>query len=106
MQQVAQSWLIYRLTQSATLLGVVGFVGQIPSFVLGPFGGHVADRYDRRRSIVVTQTSMMVLAFILAALTLTKVVTEWHIIILSLLLGVANAFDVPIRQAFLVEMVE
>lgn len=106
MQQIAQSWLIYRLTQSSMLLGVVGFAGQIPSFVLGPFGGHVADRYDRRRSLVVTQSSMMVLAFILAALTLTKVVTEWHIIILSALLGVVNAFDIPIRQAFLVEMVE
>src|SRR5436305_14185583 len=67
MQQVAQSWLIYNMTHSAMLLGLVGFTGQIPSFIFGPLGGHVADRFDRRRAIIVTQALSMTLAFILAA---------------------------------------
>jgi len=106
MQQVAQSWLIYRLTHSALLLGAVGFAGQIPSLILGPLGGHVADRHERRRVLVITQSASMVLAFILAGLTLGGVIHEWHIFLLAALLGVVNAFDVPVRQAFLVQMVE
>ena len=106
MQQVAQSWLIYRLTHSALLLGFVGFAGQIPSFIFGPLGGDVADRFDRRRTIIVTQALSMVLAAILAALTLTGVIREWEIFFLAALLGIVNAFDVPVRQAFLVQMVE
>jgi MFS family permease len=106
MQQVAQSWLIYRLTHSALLLGAVGFAGQIPSLIFGPFGGHVADRHDRRRVLVMTQSASMVLAFVLAGLTLGGVIHEWHIFVLAALLGVVNAFDVPVRQAFLVQMVE
>src|SRR3954454_288217 len=106
MQQVAQSWLIYRLTHSALLLGAVGFAGQIPSLILGPLGGHVADRHERRRVLVITQSASMVLAFILAALTLGGVIREWHIFVLAALLGIVNAFDVPVRQAFLVQMVE
>jgi MFS family permease len=106
MQQVAQSWLIYRLTHSAMLLGLVGFAGQIPSFIIGPLGGYVADRFDRRRTIVVTQTLSMILAFILAVLTLTNEIREWHIFVLAALLGVVNAFDVPVRQSFLVQMVD
>ena len=106
MQQVAQSWLIYRLTHSAMLLGFVGFAGQIPSFIIGPLGGYVADRFDRRRTIIVTQTLSMILAFILAALTLTNEIREWHIFVLAALLGVVNAFDVPVRQSFLVHMVD
>jgi len=106
MQQVAQSWLIYRLTHSSFLLGLVGFTGQIPSFILGPLGGDAADRFDRRRVLVWTQTLSMILAFILAALTLTERIEEWQIFVLAALLGVVNAFDIPVRQAFLVEMVE
>jgi MFS family permease len=106
MQQVAQSWLIYQLSHSAMLLGGIGFASQVPSFFLGPFGGYVADRFDRRRSVIATQTLAMILAFILAALTLTNIIREWHIFVLATLLGIVNAFDVPIRQSFLVQMVE
>jgi MFS family permease len=106
MQQVAQSWLIFRLTHSAILLGLVGFFGQIPSFILGPLGGHVADVFNRRKVLIVTQTWSMILAFILAGLTLGGVIQKWHIFVLAALLGVVNAFDVPVRQAFLVQMVE
>ncbi len=106
MQQVAQSWLIYRLTGSPLLLGAIGFAGQFPIFLLGPFGGHVADRYDRRRVLVATQSMSMLLAFTLAFLTLTHHVAEWHLFALACLLGIVNAFDLPARQAFLSQMVE
>ncbi len=105
MQNVAQSWLIYRLTGSAALLGLIGFAGQIPIFVLAPLGGVIADRMNRHRVIVATQTTMMVLAFALAALTLGGMIREWHIFVLAALLGIANAFDIPTRQAFLIETV-
>jgi MFS family permease len=105
MQSVAQYWLVYRLTGSAALLGLIGFAGQIPIFVLAPFGGVIADRMNRHRILIATQTSMMVLAFVLAALTLDGAVRVWHIFVLASLLGIANAFDIPARQAFLVEMV-
>ena len=105
MQSVAQSWLIYRLTGSAALLGLIGFSGQIPIFILAPFGGVIADRMNRHRVLIATQTTMMVLAFALAALTLEGSVRVWHIFVLASLLGTANAFDIPARQAFLVEMV-
>lgn len=105
MQIVAQSWLIYRLTHSARLLGLVGFSSQIPVLLLSPVGGAVADRHDRRRIVVATQTAAMLLAFILAALTLTGQVRVWHVITLAALLGLVNAFDVPARQAFVVDMV-
>ena len=106
MQSVAQAWLIYRLTGSAALLGLIGFAGQIPIFILAPFGGVVADRMNRHRVRIATQTVMMLLAFTLAALTLAGAVQVWQIFILASLLGIANAFDIPARQAFLVEMVE
>src|SRR6188474_319396 len=106
MQSVAQSWLIYRITGSAALLGLIGFAGQIPIFILAPFGGVVADRMNRHRVRIATQTVMMLLAFALAALTLAGAVQVWQIFILASLLGIANAFDIPARQAFLVEMVE
>jgi MFS family permease len=105
MQQIAQAWLVYRLTQSAALLGLVAFAGQIPVFVLAAIGGAVADRVSRHRIIIWTQTSAMVLAFILAALTLTGVVRVWHLFVLTTLLGIVNAFDIPARQAFMVDMV-
>ncbi|HJR52527.1 MAG TPA: MFS transporter, partial [Gemmatimonadota bacterium] len=104
-QLVAQSWLIYRLTGRATLLGLVGFAGNFPIFLLAPIGGALADRFERRRIIVVTQAISMVLAFVLAGLTLGGVVREWHIVALAAGLGIIHAFDIPARQSFLVEMV-
>jgi MFS family permease len=105
MQSVAQSWLVYRLTGSPALLGAVGFAGQIPIFLVAPLGGIVADRYNRRRVVIATQAASMVLAFALAALTLTGTVQIWHIFVLAALMGCVNAFDIPARQAFVVEMV-
>jgi MFS family permease len=105
MQTVAQSWLVYRLTGSALLLGSVGFASQFPVFLAAPIGGTVADRSNRRRIVVITQAASMVLALILAGLTLTHLVHVWHIFVLAALLGLVNAFDIPGRQAFLVDMV-
>jgi MFS family permease len=105
MQTIAQSWLVYRLTRSSLLLGLVGFVGQIPVFLLASVGGVFADRHSRHRIVIATQTSAMSLAFILSALTLLEHVQVWHIMLLATLLGVVNAFDIPARQAFVVEMV-
>ena len=105
MQNIAQAWLVYRLTGSSFLLGAVGFAGQIPVFLIAPFGGTTADRHNRQRVVIATQTAAMILAFILAGLTLTDKVQVWHIFVLSALLGVVNAFDIPARQAFLVDMV-
>jgi MFS family permease len=105
MQMVAEAWLIYRKTGSSSLLGVHQFVGQIPIFLLSPLGGLVADRWPRRRVVIATQTCSMLLALTLAALTLTNRIVVWEIIALAGLLGTVNAFDVPARQAFLIEMV-
>ena len=105
MQNVAQAWLVYRLTGSSALLGAVGFVGQIPVFLLAPVGGIVADRYSRRNIVVATQTASMLLAFAMAALTLSGTVRIWEIFVLAALLGVTNSFDIPARQSFIVEMV-
>lgn len=105
MQGVAQSWLVYRLTGSPVLLGFVGFACQIPVLLLSPVGGSVADRYNRHRILIATQTTAMLLAFVLAALTLTGHVQVWHIFVLASLLGVVNAVDIPTRQAFAVDMV-
>lgn len=105
MDQVAESWLVYRLTGSSLLLGTVAFAGQIPVFLLAPIGGIVADRFNRQRILVATQSTMMVLALILSALTLTHVVQVWHVILLASLMGVVNAFDIPTRQAFILDMV-
>jgi len=105
MQNVAQSWLVYRLTGSPVLLGLVGFSGQIPVFLLAPLGGSFADVHNRHRIIVFTQTAAMTLALILAGLTLSGSVQIWHVFLLASLLGLVNAFDIPARQAFLVDMV-
>jgi MFS family permease len=107
MQSVAQSWLVYRLTGSALLLGSVGFASQIPVFLFSPLGGIAADRVNRRTVVIATQIASMVLAFILAALTLSHAIDHriWLIFVLAGLLGVVNAFDIPGRQSFLVEMV-
>jgi MFS family permease len=105
MQQVAMSWLAYRLTGSAFLLGVVGFTSQIPTFLLAPVAGVLADRWSRRPLLLATQALSMLQAALLAAAVLSGVVQVWHIILLSLFLGMVNAFDIPIRQSFVVEMV-
>jgi MFS family permease len=105
MQSVAQAWLVYRLTKSALLLGTVGFASQIPVFLVAPLGGITADRVNRQRLVIATQISSMVLAGILAWLTLSGRVQVWHIFALASLLGVVNAFDIPGRQSFLVDMV-
>jgi MFS family permease len=105
MQNLAQAWLVYRLTGSSFLLGSIGFVSQIPIFLLAFVGGAVADRHNRHRIVIWAQVAAMMLAFVLAALTLTHSVRMWHIFVLSALLGVVNAFEMPARQAFVVELV-
>ncbi len=102
----ATSWLVYRLTGSTLLLGVVGFAGQFPAFVLGPFAGLVVDRWNRHRLIVLTQTVSMLQSFALAALTLGGHISVTWILLLNLVQGVVNAFDMPGRQAFFVSMIE
>jgi len=99
------SWLVYRLTGSAFLLGVVGFTSQIPTFLLAPVAGVLADRWNRRRLLIITQALAMFQAALLASVVLSGIVQVWHLIVLSLLLGVVNAFDIPIRQSFVVELV-
>jgi predicted MFS family arabinose efflux permease len=105
MQATAQGFLVYELTRSPRYLGFVGFAAGVPMWVLTLYGGVIADRFPRRSLLIVTQTAMMVLAFILAGLTFLQLVRPWHVILLALLLGVANAFDAPARQAFVSELV-
>ena len=106
MQQVAVAWLVYRMTNSPLLLGVVGFVGQIPTFLFSPFAGVFADRHNRRNMLVITQTLALIQAAVLCFLIFTKHIQIWQIIVLSASLGIINSFDIPIRQAFTVEMIE
>lgn len=102
---MAQQWLVWRLTNSAFLLGLFGFASQLPMLCLAWMGGYVGDRYNRHRGVITTQTISMILAFILAALTLTHFIKTWHLMVIALFVGIVNAFDVPIRQAFFVHMV-
>jgi MFS family permease len=104
--RVATSWLVYRLTGSALLLGLVSFAGQVPTFVLAPFAGVLVDRWNRHRLLVVTQAVAMVQSALLAALALSGAITVASVMILSIVQGVVNAFDMPARQSFVVEMVE
>lgn len=106
MQSIAMSWLVYQLTHSAFLLGLVGFAGQIATFILSPFAGIFIDRWPRRNILVVTQSLAMIQAFILAFLTLSGLIQVWHIISLSVFLGFVNGFDMSTRQAFVIEIVE
>jgi MFS family permease len=105
MQTTAQLWVVYKMTGSAALLGVFGFANQVPILFLASIGGYVGDRYNRHHGVIVTQVVAMVLAFALAALTFTEAITVWELILIAFLVGIVNAFDVPIRQAFLVQMV-
>lgn len=106
MQKIALYWLIYRLTNSPRILGITEFASQIPVFFLTPFAGVLSDRLNRRRLLIATQMLSMAQASMLAILVLTGSVVVWHLIALSLLLGIINAFDLPIRQAFVVDLVE
>jgi MFS family permease len=105
MQATAQGYLVYELTASPMMLGIVGFANGIPVWLFSLFAGTVADHISRRKMLLITQGSMMVLAFILAVLTFSGTVRAWHIILLALLLGTANAFDAPGRQSFVVDLV-
>ncbi|BAY14329.1 major facilitator transporter [Anabaenopsis circularis NIES-21] len=106
MTQLATVWLVYDLTNSPLMLGVVGFASQIPSFFLAPLGGVFVDRFSRYRTLIGTQIMAMIQSLALATLTLTGVIQIWHIIALSLLQGFINALDAPARQAFVPELVE
>ncbi|AFZ25968.1 arabinose efflux permease family protein [Cylindrospermum stagnale PCC 7417] len=106
MTQLATIWLVYHLTNSPLMLGIVGFTGQIPSFFLAPFGGVFVDRFSRYRTLIGTQILAMIQSLALAGLALTGVIQVWHIIALSLFQGFINAFDAPARQAFVPELVE
>jgi len=106
MTRLATSWLVYRLTHSALLLGIVSFAGQIISFALGPFAGVWVERLDRRKLLVWTQAAAALQSLGMAALTLAHVITLWEIIALAALQGLINAFDMPARQSFLVQMVD
>ncbi len=104
-QTVAQSWLVFELTNSAFLLGVVGFLGSIPIFLLSLFGGVLADRMNKKNILIFTQTAFMLLAFILAVLTQLKLITPGEIMLIAVLNGIVMAFDAPSRQAMVVELV-
>ena len=106
MTYVATGWLVYRLSHSAILLGVVGFAGQIPAFLLSPFAGVLVDRWNRHRLLLITQVLAMLQSLALAFLALTGLITIGQIIALSVVQGIVNAFDLPARQAFVIEMVE
>ncbi|MBA4367545.1 MAG: MFS transporter [Desulfobacterium sp.] len=105
-QRVAMSWIVYRLTSSEVLLGTVSFLGLIPVFVFSPFAGVLADRINRQRLLVITQVLAMLQALILAGLIMTGSIRIEHIMVLSVFLGLINAFDTPVRQAFTLEMIE
>lgn len=105
-QRLAMIWLSYQLTGSAFLLGLVGFCEQIPIFILAPFAGVYADKWNKHNALRIIEALAMVQALVLGILTLSGVVNIYHIIVLSLLLGVVNAFEVPIRQSFVVDMVD
>jgi MFS family permease len=106
MQRIATSWLVYRLTGSVVLLGVVGFVSQIPTFILSPLGGVVADRWNKKTIFLVTQIFALLQAMLLAILVISGAVTVIWIIVLNIVLGMINAFDITARQSFVVEMIE
>jgi len=106
MQRIAMSWLVFRLTNSSFLLGLVGFTSQIPTFILCPFAGVIADRVDRLRIMIVTQILSMIQAGILAFLVISNRISVWHVVILSVILGMVTAFDIPSRQSFIIKMVD
>jgi MFS family permease len=106
MQRIAMPWLVYHITGSAFLLGVVGFAGQIPTFLLAPVAGVLTDRWNRYHVLIATQVFAMLQALILTWLYFSGTIEIWHIVLLSIVLGCINAFDVPVRQSFVIELVE
>jgi MFS family permease len=106
MQQIAMSWLVYRMTDSPFLLGFVGFASQIPAFLFSPIAGVYADRWNRYHLLIATQSLASLQAFVLAFLTLSGFVQVWHLVLLSFFLGIVNSFDIPIRQSFVIELLE
>ena len=106
MQYVAMSWLVYRMTNSVFMLGVVGFASQIPAFILSPFTGVLADRHNRHKILLFTQTLALLQALILAILTMTGNIQVWHIIVMGIFLGCVNSLDIPARQSFILQMIE
>ncbi|MBF0494381.1 MAG: MFS transporter [Candidatus Omnitrophica bacterium] len=106
MQQVAMSWLVYRITNSPFMLGLIGFVGLLPSFLFMPLAGVIADRYNRRRILMVTQSLALFQSAVLALLVITGKISVWHIMVLSMFLGLVFSFDMPIRQAFTVDLID
>jgi MFS family permease len=104
MQSVAQGWLVWRLTHSSLLLGLVGFLGQLPVSLLGVWAGSLADRYPRRRLVLATQANAIVQATLLATVTLLGVVQPWHVVVLATMLGLTYAFEIPARQALLADV--
>lgn len=106
MTRVATGWLVYRLSHSAALLGVVGFASQIPAFFLAPIAGVWVDRWNRHRALIATQVLSMVQSLALAALAISGTITMWQIVLLSVMQGLINAFDMPVRQSFVVHMVD
>lgn len=105
MQIIAQGWLVYQLSQSELMLGIVGFASAVPALLITPWGGVISDTFPKRNLMVITQSCAMIMALILAALTFSGLVQVWHVIVLTVFLGVINAFDGPARQAFVVDMV-
>ncbi|MEO0092511.1 MAG: MFS transporter [candidate division WOR-3 bacterium] len=106
MQSIALSWLVYRLTNSAFLLGLVRFSGEIPIFIFTPFAGVIIDRWERRKILIITQVLALIQALVLSILVLTHFITIWQIILLSVIMGFINSFDMPGRQSFIIEMVD
>jgi MFS family permease len=104
MQSVAQGWLVWRLTRSSELLGLVNFLGQVPVFLFGIWAGSIADRHPRRRLVLLTQTNAIVQATLLAALTLSGAVRPWHVVVLAGMLGMTYAFEIPARQSLLADL--
>lgn len=105
-QRVAVTWLVYRLTNSALMLGIVGFSGQLPMFIIAPFAGVLADKSNRHKLLLYTQALALLQAVVLSVLVFTEAVQIWQLIVLSVILGIITAFDMPVRQAFVVEMID
>jgi len=105
-QRITTPWLVYELTGSAFMLGLVGFAGQIPTFLIAPFAGVLTDRWNRYHILIITQIAAMIQALILAILYISGSIEVWHIVVLSIFLGIINAFDIPSRQSFVIEMIE
>lgn len=105
-QQIAMSWLVYSLTKSALLMGIITFASSLPSLLVSPFAGVLIDRVDKRRALMIVQALFMVETFVLATLTILGSIQVWHIIVLGVLMGITNAIDMPLRQAFVVKLVD